>query len=237
MNKNSTSAPHLFQPLTVRSVTLRNRIGVSPMCQDSAEGGAANEWHFVHLGSRAVGGAGIVMVEATAVAPEGRITPGCLGLWSENHIEPLARIAKFVKSHGAVAGIQIAHAGRKASADLPWRGGAHLSEAQGGWQTIAPSAIPFGGDLPKIPRLMTEADIARVQNDFVAAAKRALMAGFEWLELHAAHGYLFNEFLSPLANHRTDKYGGSFENRIRMLLDTARSVRKIWPDKLPLAVR
>jgi 2,4-dienoyl-CoA reductase-like NADH-dependent reductase (Old Yellow Enzyme family) len=237
MNKNSVCAPHLFQPLTVRSVTLRNRIGVSPMCQYSAEDGVANDWHFVHLGSRAVGGAGIVMVEATAVAPEGRITPGCLGLWSENHIEPLARIAKFVKSHGAVAGIQIAHAGRKASADLPWRGGAHLSEAQGGWQTIAPSALPFGGDLPKIPRAMTEADILRVQDAFVATAKRALAAGFNWLELHAAHGYLFNEFLSPLANHRTDKYGGSFENRIRMLLDTARSVRKIWPDKLPLAVR
>ena len=177
------------------------------------------------------------MVEATAVAPEGRITPGCLGLWSDKHIEPLARIAKFVKQHGAVAGIQIAHAGRKASADLPWNGGAHLSGAQGGWETIAPSAIPFGGDLPKVPRAMTEADIARVQNDFVATAKRALAAGFEWLELHAAHGYLFNEFLSPLANHRTDKYGGSFENRIRLLLDTARAVRKVWPDKLPLAVR
>ncbi len=177
------------------------------------------------------------MVEATGVAPEGRITPGCLGLWAEKHIEPLARIAKFVKAHGAVAGIQIAHAGRKASAARPWEGGAHLSEAQGGWQTIAPSAIPFGGELTKIPRAMTTADIARVQNAFVAAAKRALAAGFEWLELHAAHGYLFNEFLSPLANHRTDQYGGSFENRIRLLLDTTRAVRKIWSDKLPLAAR
>ena len=237
MDKNPISEPHLFQPLTVRSVTLRNRIGVSPMCQYSAEDGVANDWHFVHLGSRAVGGAGIVIVEATAVAPEGRITPGCMGLWGEKHIEPLARIAKFVKSHGAVAGIQIAHAGRKASADLPWNGGAHLSEAQGGWQTIAPSAIPFGGELTKIPRAMTEADITQVQNDFVATAKRALAAGFEWLELHAAHGYLFNEFLSPLANHRTDKYGGSFENRTRLLLDTTRALRKVWPDKLPLAVR
>jgi 2,4-dienoyl-CoA reductase-like NADH-dependent reductase (Old Yellow Enzyme family) len=237
MDKNSISAPHLFQTLTVRSVTLRNRIGVSPMCQYSAADGVANDWHYVHLGSRAVGGAGIVIVEATAVAPEGRITPGCLGLWSEKHIEPLARIAKFVKLHGAVAGIQIAHAGRKASADLPWNGGAHLSEAQGGWQTIAPSAIAFGGELTKVPRAMTEADIARVQNNFVAAAKRALTAGFEWLELHAAHGYLFNEFLSPLANHRTDKYGGSFENRVRFLLETARAVRQVWPDKLPLAVR
>ena len=237
MDRNSVSAPHLFQPLTIRSVTLRNRIGVSPMCQYSAEDGVANDWHYVHLGSRAVGGAGIVIVEATAVAPEGRITPGCLGLWSEKHIGPLARIAKFVKQHGAVAGIQIAHAGRKASADLPWKGGAHLSEAQGGWPTIAPSAIPFGGDLNKVPRTMTEADITRVQNDFVETAKRALTAGFEWLELHAAHGYLFNEFLSPLANHRTDKYGGSFENRIRLSFDTARAVRRVWPDKLPLAVR
>jgi 2,4-dienoyl-CoA reductase-like NADH-dependent reductase (Old Yellow Enzyme family) len=160
-----------------------------------------------------------------------------LGLWGEQHIEPLAHIAKFVKEHGAVAGIQIAHAGRKASADLPWNGGAHLSAAQGGWETIAPSALPFGGDLPKIPRAMTEADIARVQNDFVATAKRALAAGFNFLELHAAHGYLFNEFLSPLANRRTDQYGGSFENRVRFLLDTARAVRKVWPDHLPLAVR
>ncbi|HUZ07350.1 MAG TPA: NADH:flavin oxidoreductase/NADH oxidase [Candidatus Paceibacterota bacterium] len=237
MKKNSAVEPHLFSPLPVRSVTLRNRIGVSPMCQYSATDGFANDWHYVHLGSRAVGGAGLVMVEATAVAPEGRITPGCLGLWSEKHIEPLARIANFVKSHGAVAGIQIAHAGRKASADLPWRGGAHLSDAQGGWETIAPSAIPFGGDLAKVPRAMTEADIVRVQNDFVATAKRALAAGFDFLELHSAHGYLFNEFLSPLTNRRKDKYGASFENRIRLLLGTTRAVRKIWPDNLPLAVR
>jgi 2,4-dienoyl-CoA reductase-like NADH-dependent reductase (Old Yellow Enzyme family) len=237
MDKNSSPVPPLFQPLTVRSVTLRNRIGVSPMCQYSAADGVANDWHFVHLGSRAVGGAGIVIVEATAVAPEGRITPGCLGLWSEKQIEPLARIAKFVKAHGAVAGIQIAHAGRKASADLPWQGGAHLSDAQGGWPTIAPSAIPFGGELTKVPHAMTEADIVRVQNNFVATAKRALTAGFEWLELHAAHGYLFNSFLSPLTNQRADKYGGSFENRIRMLIETTRAVRQVWPDHLPLAAR
>ena len=160
-----------------------------------------------------------------------------MGLWSEKHIEPLARIAKFVKSHGAVAAIQIAHAGRKASADLPWKGGAHLSDAQGGWEIIAPSAIAFGGNLTKVPRTMTVAEIVRVQNDFVATAKRALTAGFEFLELHAAHGYLFNEFLSPLANQRTDKYGGSFENRTRLLLDTTRAIRQVWPDKLPLAVR
>jgi 2,4-dienoyl-CoA reductase-like NADH-dependent reductase (Old Yellow Enzyme family) len=204
MADHSTSVPHLFQPLTLRSVTLRNRIGVSPMCQYSATDGVANDWHFVHLGSRAVGGAGLVIVEATGVAPEGRITPGCMGLWNEKQIEPLARIAQFVKSHGAVAGIQIAHAGRKASAALPWNGGAHLSEAQGGWETIAPSAIAFGGELPKVPRAMTDADIARVQNEFVATAKRALAAGFNFLELHAAHGYLFNEFLSPRTGARTN---------------------------------
>jgi 2,4-dienoyl-CoA reductase-like NADH-dependent reductase (Old Yellow Enzyme family) len=237
MEKDLTPTSHLFSPLTIRSVTLRNRIGVSPMCQYSAVDGMANDWHYVHLGSRAVGGAGIVIVEATAVAPEGRITPGCLGLWSDRHIEPLARIAAFLKEHGAVAGIQIAHAGRKASADLPWRGGAHLSEAQGGWETIAPSAIAFGGNLPTVPRAMTVADIERVRDNFAATARRALAAGFEWLELHAAHGYLFNEFLSPLANHRTDKYGGSFENRIRLLLETARAVRRVWPSKLPLAAR
>jgi len=237
MDKNSLSKSHLFSPFTIRSITLRNRIGVSPMCQYSATDGVANEWHFVHLGSRAVGGAGLVIAEATGVAPEGRITPGCLGLWSEKHIEPLARIAKFIKEHGAVAGIQIAHAGRKASAGLPWNGGAHLSEAEGGWPTIAPSAIPFGGNLTKVPQAMTEADIARLRNDFVATARRALAAGFEWLELHAAHGYLFNSFLSPLSNHRPDQYGGSFENRIRFLLETTRAVRKVWPDHLPLAVR
>lgn len=237
MDKKSLSESPLFSPFTVRSITLRNRIGVSPMCQYSAVDGVANEWHFVHLGSRAVGGAGLVIAEATGVAPEGRITPGCLGLWSDKHIEPLAHIAKFIKEHGAVAGIQIAHAGRKASAGLPWNGGAHLSEAEGGWQTIAPSAISFGGNLTKIPLAMTEADIVRLRNDFVATAQRALTAGFEWLELHAAHGYLFNSFLSPLSNYRTDQYGGSFENRVRFLMETTRAVRKVWPDHLPLAVR
>jgi len=237
MDLNSTASPHLFQPLTLRSVTLRNRIGVSPMCQYSATDGFANDWQLVHLGSRAVGGAGLVIAEATAVAPDGRITPGCTGLWSDEQVEPFARIARFLTEHGAVAGLQLAHAGRKASADLPWNGGAHLTEAQGGWETIAPSALAFGDNLPRVPRAMTEADIARVQNDFVAAARRALAAGFNWLELHAAHGYLFNEFLSPLTNQRTDRYGGSFENRTRLLLDTTRAVRRVWPDHLPLAVR
>jgi 2,4-dienoyl-CoA reductase-like NADH-dependent reductase (Old Yellow Enzyme family) len=237
MDENSISERHLFQPLTVRSIKMRNRIGVSPMCQYSAEDGVANDWHYVHLGSRAVGGAGLVITEATAVTPEGRITPGCLGLWSEKHIEPLARIAKFIKLHGAVAGIQVAHAGRKASAAVPWKGGAHLSEAQGGWQTIAPSAIPFSAELNKVPHTMTTEDIVRVQDDFVTVAKRALTAGFEWLELHSAHGYLFHQFLSPITNQRTDQYGGSFENRVRLLLDTTRAVRQVWPHKLPLAVR
>ncbi len=237
MENNLSNQPHLFQPLTLKSVNLRNRIGVSPMCQYSSDDGVAHDWHLVHLGSRAVGGAGLVIAEATAVSPEGRITPGCAGIWADKHVEPLARINHFIKQHGAVAGIQIAHAGRKASAALPWQGGAHLADAAGGWPTIAPSALAFGGDLPKIPRALTEADIARVQGDFVAAAKRSLAAGYEWLEIHSAHGYLSHEFLSPLSNSRTDRYGGSFENRSRFLLETTRAVRAVWPEKLPLTVR
>lgn len=237
MNKNTDGPPHLFQPLTIKSITLRNRIGVSPMCQYSSEDGVATDWHLVHLGSRAVGGAGLVIAEATAVAPEGRITPGDMGIWSDKHVEPIAHIHRFVKAHGAVPGIQIAHAGRKASAALPWAGGAHLADDTGGWPTLAPSPLPFGDNLPKVPRAMSEADIVRVQNDFVAAAKRALAAGCEWLELHSAHGYLSHEFLSPLTNRRTDQYGGGFENRIRFLLETTHAVRAAWPDKLPLTVR
>jgi 2,4-dienoyl-CoA reductase-like NADH-dependent reductase (Old Yellow Enzyme family) len=234
---SENNLPHLFQPLTIKSVTLRNRIGVSPMCQYSSEDGTATDWHLVHLGSRAVGGAGLVIAEATAVSPEGRITPGDAGIWADKHIEPVARINRFIKQHGAVPGLQIAHAGRKASAARPWEGGAHLGNENGGWPTVAPSAIAFGGDLPKVPHGMTEADICKAQNDFAAAAKRALTAGVEFLEIHSAHGYLSHEFLSPLANQRTDKYGGSFENRCRFLLETTRSVRAVWPDKLPLAVR
>ena len=230
-------APHLFEPLTIKSVTLRNRIGVSPMCQYSSLDGQATDWHLVHLGSRAVGGAALVIAEATAVSPEGRITPGCAGLWSERHIEPLARINRFIKQQGAVPGIQIAHAGRKGSAALPWNGGAHLPDDAGGWPTLGPSTLPFGVPLPKVPRAMTAADILRVQSEFVATAQRALAAGYEWLELHAAHGYLFHEFLSPLSNHRTDSYGGSLDNRMRFLLDTTRAVRAAWPDRLPLTVR
>jgi 2,4-dienoyl-CoA reductase-like NADH-dependent reductase (Old Yellow Enzyme family) len=236
MSKDS-NAPHLFQPLTIKSVTLRNRIGVSPMCEYSSEDGAATDWHLVHLGTRAVGGAGLVIAEATAVSPEGRITPGDAGIWAEKHIEPVARINRFVKSRGAVPGIQLAHAGRKGSAARPWDGGASLTEDAGGWQTVAPSAVAFGGDLTKVPRAMTEADIAQVQRDFVAATKRSLAAGCEWLELHSAHGYLMHEFLSPLTNQRADNYGGSFENRSRFLLETTRAVRAVWPDKFPLTVR
>ena len=228
---------HLFEPFTLKSVTLRNRIGVSPMCMYSSEDGMATDWHFVHLGARAAGGAGLVIAEATAVSPEGRITPGDAGLWLDAQIEPLARINRFVKSQGAVAGIQLAHAGRKASAARPWEGGAHLAIESGGWETEAPSAVAFGGALSKVPRELTPMDIAAIQANFVAATKRSLAAGYEWVELHAAHGYLAHEFLSPLSNHRSDSYGGGFDNRIRFLVETTRAVRKVWPEQLPLTVR
>jgi len=228
---------HLFTPLTVKSITLRNRIGVSPMCMYSSDDGRANDWHLVHLGARAAGGAGLVIAEASAVSPEGRITPWDAGIWSGEHVEPLARITRFIKKHGAVAGIQIAHAGRKASSARPWEQGGHLPDHAGGWPVVGPSAIAFGGSLDKVPRELTEAEIEGVQRDFVAAAKRSLAAGYEWLEIHAAHGYLLHSFLSPVSNQRTDRYGGSFENRIRFLLQTTRAVRREWPEHLPLAVR
>lgn len=228
---------HLFDPLTVKSVTLRNRIGVSPMCMYSSNDGSANDWHLVHLGARAAGGAGLVIAEATAVSPEGRITPGDAGLWADKHMEPLARITRFVRAQGAVAGIQLAHAGRKASAARPWEGGAHLADDKGGWPILGPSAVAFGGELPKVPHAMTVAEIQRVQQDYVAAAKRAEAIGYQWLELHAAHGYLAHEFLSPLSNQRTDAYGGTFENRTRFLLEITRAVRAVWPEQLPLTVR
>ena len=237
METNPGNQPHLFAPLTIQSVTLRNRIGVSPMCQYSSTDGVANDWHLVHLGARAVGGAGLVIAEATAVSPEGRISPEDAGLWADKHIEPVARINRFVKQHGAVPGIQLAHAGRKASTSRPWAGDAHLADDQGGWPTIAPSALVFGGELIKVPRAMTEADIRRVQAEFVAATQRSLAAEVEWLELHFAHGYLAHEFLSPLANRRTDAYGGNFDNRIRFALETTRAVRSVWPERLPLTVR
>lgn len=227
----------LLDPYALKSVTLRNRIGVSPMCQYSCVDGYATDWHMVHLGSRAVGGAGLVIAEATAVAPEGRISPACSGMYHEDHGVVWAKINHFVKQHGAVPGIQLAHAGRKGSASRPWEGDAHLEVEQGGWQTIAPSAIAFGGALTKVPAAMTLEDIQRVQRDFVLAAERSLAAGFEWMELHFAHGYLAHEFYSPLSNHRTDTYGGSFENRTRFLRETFAAVRKVWPERLPLTVR
>ena len=229
--------PDLFTPLALRSVTLRNRIGVSPMCQYSAEDGRAGDWHLAHLGARAVGGAGLVIAEATAVAPEGRITPGCAGLWDDAQIEPWARVARFVEAHGAVAGIQLAHAGRKASAARPWEGARHLELAQGGWETIGPSPVAFGANLPRAPREMSLADIQRVQHDFVAAARRARTAGFRLLEFHSAHGYLSHSFLSPLSNLRADAYGGDFAGRTRFTLETAAALRAAWPEELPFAVR
>ena len=234
---NTSGPAHLFQSLTVKSVTLRNRIGVSPMCQYSSDDGMANDWHLVHLGSRAIGGAALVIAEATAVSPEGRITPGDAGIWADKHVEPIARINRFIKQHGAVPGIQLAHAGRKASAARPWEGGAHLPDNAGGWPTLAPSALAFGGQLTKVPREMTAVDISLVQGEFFTATRRALAAGCEWLELHSAHGYLSHEFLSPLSNHRTDQYGGDFENRIRFLMETTLAVRAVWPERFPLAVR
>lgn len=221
----------------MKDVTLRNRIAVAPMCQYSSIDGYPNDWHLVHLGSRAVGGAGLIVVEATAVSPEGRISPTDSGIYTDNHIEPFAKLARFMKEHGSVAGIQIAHAGRKASASTPWQGDCHVDESLGGWQTIAPSAVPFGANLPKVPTEMTHADIKRIQQAFVDAAKRSLAAGFELLELHFAHGYLAHEFYSPFANFRTDEYGGSFENRIRFITETFQAVRNVWPERLPLIAR
>lgn len=229
--------PGLFDELTIKSVTLRNRIGVSPMCQYSSTDGMADDWHLVHLGARAVGGAGLIIAEATAVEPRGRISPGCGGLWSDSQITPLARITGFLKKFDCVPGIQIAHAGRKASAARPWQGDHHLTEEEGGWQTIAPSPIAFGQKLWKVPTEMTVEEIGQIRKNFADAAVRALEAGFEWIELHAAHGYLCHNFYSPLSNKRTDRYGGSFENRIRFCVETVQAIRAVWPDKFPFAVR
>lgn len=228
----------LFTPFTLKDVTLRNRIAVPPMCQYSAVDGFASDWHQVHYASIARGGAGLVIVEATGVSPEGRITPDCLGLWDDAHIEGLARIAAAIKATGAVPGIQIAHAGRKASANRPWEGDNHIPEHDArAWQPIAPSAIAFGGGLPRVPTEMTLDDITRVKGDFAAAARRAREAGFEWLELHFAHGYLAQSFFSAHSNQRTDQYGGSFDNRARFPLETLAAVREVWPENLPLTAR
>ena len=228
---------HLFSPLTIKSIELKNRIVVSPMCEYSSIDGFANDWHLVHLGAFAVGGASLVITEATAVSPEGRISPGDLGIWKDEHIEKLKQITDFIHEHGSVAGIQLAHAGRKASHDVPWQGGKQIrSDAPGGWKTLAPSAIPFT-DAEEAPQELDKAGIEKVKAGFKAAALRALQAGFKVIEIHGAHGYLISEFNSPLSNHRTDEYGGPFENRIRLLLEITDSVKEVWPDDLPLFVR
>jgi 2,4-dienoyl-CoA reductase-like NADH-dependent reductase (Old Yellow Enzyme family) len=226
----------LFSSLNIKNITLKNRIVMSPMCQYSATEGFANDWHVVHLGGRAVGGAGLIISEAAAVVPEGRITPGDLGIWSDEHILGLSRITRFIHLQGAVAGIQLAHAGRKASCDIPWEGGKQLGADQGGWQTVGPANIPFiDSDTP--PSALNKEGIGKVVAGFRAAAERALIAGFKVIEIHSAHGYLLHEFLSPLSNNRTDEYGGSFENRTRLLRQVIESVQYVWPAENPLFVR
>lgn len=227
---------HLLAPLQIRNVNFRNRIAVSPMCQYSSEDGFAHDWHLVHLGSRAAGGAAAVFTEAAAVEARGRISPQDLGIWKDEHVEFLARIARFVKGQGAVAGMQIAHAGRKASTRRPWEGGGTIGVSEGGWQPVAPSAVPFRAS-DEAPAELSVAEIGCIVEAFAAAARRVLAAGFELLEIHCAHGYLAHEFFSPLSNRRTDQYGGPLENRMRFALEVARAVRDAWPERLPLFVR
>ena len=228
----------LFQPFKLKEITVRNRVAVPPMCQYMAVEGRVNDWHLSHYAGMARGGAGLVIVEATAVSPEGRITPGCTGIWNDDLAQAFVPVVEAIKSAGSVPGIQIAHAGRKASANRPWEGDDHIAEGDArGWQTIAPSAIAFGGGLSKVPRAMTLDDIARVRQDFVDAAVRAREVGFEWLELHFAHGYLAQSFFSAHSNQRDDIYGGSLENRSRFLLETLKAVREVWPEHLALTVR
>jgi 2,4-dienoyl-CoA reductase-like NADH-dependent reductase (Old Yellow Enzyme family) len=227
---------NLFDELKIRSVTLRNRIIVSPMCQYSSTDGFATDWHLVHLGSRAVGGAAAVIAEATAVTPEGRISPADLGIWKDPHIEMLARIATFVRAQGAAPGIQLAHAGRKASVKRPWEGGGAATDAEGGWAPVAPSAIPFEQRY-RTPVELDEQGIRGIVDKFAAAAKRAEQAGFQIIEIHAAHGYLIHQFLSPLSNRRADAYGGSFHNRTRFAREVVTAVRRVWPSGLPVFVR
>jgi 2,4-dienoyl-CoA reductase-like NADH-dependent reductase (Old Yellow Enzyme family) len=233
---HATRMPHLFDPLSIRQVTFRNRIAVSPMCQYSSVDGFASDWHLVHLGSRAVGGAALVIAEATAVEARGRISPGDLGIWKDEHVASLARIAHFVEAQGAVAGIQIAHAGRKASTQRPWEGGKPLPDEAGGWPIVGASPIPFA-DGYRVPIELGTMELASIRDHFRAAAVRAKDAGFRFLELHAAHGYLLHSFLSPLSNQRRDAYGGSLENRARFLVEVTRSVREVWPHDRVLAVR
>lgn len=232
---------NLFSPLTIRGVTLRNRIGISPMCQYSSVDGFASEWHLVHLGSRAIGGASLVIVEATAVEPRGRISPDDMGLWSDEHIPMLARITEFLKSYGAVPGIQLAHAGRKAATMSPWKRGSRserheLTDEQGGWPIVAPSAVPFS-EGSRVPQELSINDIKALRTKFVESTIRARKAGFQWIEFHAAHGYLAHSFYSPLSNKRMDEYGGSFDNRIRFVMENVEAIRKEWPDDMPMSVR
>ena len=237
---NTSIMSQLFTPFTIKDITFRNRIGVSPMCQYSSTDGVANDWHMVHLGSRAVGGAGLVIAEATAVRADGRITPGCAGLWNDTQVEALVPINQFITGMGSVPGVQIGHAGRKASAARPWDGGAHLNDEDGGWPIIGPAGVAFDDDgvrLWKTPNEMSKADIAEIQTCFVDAAKRALAAGYKVLEIHGAHGYLLHSFFTPLVNTRTDEYGGDLRKRARMMLETVDAVRAVWPENLPFGVR
>jgi 2,4-dienoyl-CoA reductase-like NADH-dependent reductase (Old Yellow Enzyme family) len=228
----------LFTPFKLKDVTLRNRIAVPPMCQYSAVDGVITDWHEPHYTSMARGGAGLVIVEATGVSPEGRITPGCTGLWNDTQVEGMARIAANIKAAGAAPGIQIGHAGRKASANRPWEGDDHMAESDPrAWQPLSPSAVAFGALLPRVPKAMTLDDIAKVKTDFASAARRAFDAGFKWLELHFAHGYLAQSFFSVHANKRDDQYGGNAANRGRFLLETLAAVREVWPENLPLTAR
>ncbi len=236
MPGSDTISGGLFAPITIRGLTLRNRIGVSPMCQYSCEDGFATDWHLVHLGSRAIGGSALVFTEATAVAARARISPFDLGIWKDEHIAPLARIAAFLKANGSAAGIQLAHAGRKASTRRPWEGGTQVPAGEGGWQPDAPSPVPFRSEDPP-PRELSRDAIRGVADSFRTAAERALRAGFQVVEIHGAHGYLLHEFLSPLSNFRRDEYGGPFDNRIRVVLDVVDSVRTVWPEDLPLFLR
>lgn len=227
----------LFTPLTIKKITLKNRIVISPMCQYSAVDGFANDWHLVHLGSRASGGVGLIIQEATAVSPEARISPSDLGLWKDEHIEKLKTINEFIVSQNAIPGIQLAHAGRKASVSVPWEGNKKLNIGQGGWQTVSASAIPYHDAEPFLPEALDKNGIQKVISDFKAATKRAVKAGFQVMEIHGAHGYLLHQFLSPLTNVRNDEYGGSFENRIRLTLEIVEAVQSEWPSDLPLFVR
>ncbi len=228
--------PCLFSPLSLRSLALPNRIGMSPMCQYSSVDGFANDWHFVHLGSRATGGVALIIVEATAVSPEGRITPHDLGIWKDEHVSHLRTSVEFAHAQGSYIGIQLAHAGRKASMTPPWEEERPVPPDQGGWTVVAPSPIVFAGNYAK-PAALDTAGIRKVVGDFAAAARRAVEAGFDFIEIHAAHGYLLHEFLSPFSNQRTDEYGGSFENRVRALIEVVDAVRGALPDHLPLFVR